>query len=136
MQSSQQERIMKAMMSGCLAVVFATMFAACGVEPAQSDQSASETSSDLTSADPAPQLVYVPPELRMSPDELDDVLGDEATPKACHVTLQFCRDPGSGLPSYCSNGCTATNAAIIAASLCIRICGNIDCTHLTNHGGC
>lgn len=131
---------MKTIMSSCLAIVYATMFAACGVEPAGSDQNASattsETSSELTSADTEPQLVQVPPELRMNLDELDDVSGNKATIDACSVTLQFCKDPKTKLPSYCSVGCTAQNAAIIAASLCIEVCGNIKCTKLTNHGHC
>lgn len=128
---------MKAVMSGCLAVVCSMMFAACAVDSAP-DQSASadtsETSADL-SVDSTADVVHVPPELRMSPEDLDAVSND-ASPNACRVTLQFCRDPQSHLPSFCSNGCSANEAAIRASSLCFQVCGNINCTNLTNHGGC
>jgi hypothetical protein len=129
---------MKAMMSGCLAVACAMMFAACAVDSTP-DQSASTdtstTSADL-SVDTTSDVVHVPPELRLSPDELDAASANDATPNACHVTLQFCRDPNTHLPSYCSNGCAANEAAIRASSLCFQTCGNINCTNLTNHGGC
>src|SRR5882762_4715199 len=100
---------MKAMMSGCLAVVCATMFAACGVEPASQDQNASadtsETSADLT-APVDGKVIQVPPEL--SADQLDDleISGNDATTNACHVTLLFCSDSRfGGLPSFKQSGC-------------------------------
>jgi hypothetical protein len=128
---------MKAMMSGCLAVVCSMMVAACAVDSAP-DQSAStdtnEAAADLTASGDVGQVFHVPPELAAT--QLDDleISGNGATTNACHVTLQFCKDPRNGLPSFTETGCGFDQALNAARSLCMQICGNINCNTLSCFG--
>jgi hypothetical protein len=128
---------MKAMMSGCLAVVCSMMVAACAVDSAP-DQNASagtnETSANATAAGDVGTVYQVPPEL--SANQLQDleISGNDATTNACHVTLQFCSDPRNGLPSFTETGCGFDQALNAARSLCRQICGHINCDTLSCFG--
>lgn len=51
--------------------------------------------------------------------------------------LLFCRDSRAmNLPSLCHNGCTETQALNAARSLCLQICGHINCNTLADFGSC
>jgi hypothetical protein len=121
---------MKAMMSGCLAVVCSMMFAACAVDSTP-DQNAS---ADTAASGDVGQVFQVPPEL--SANQLQDLVisGNDATTNACHVTLQFCSDPRNGLPSFTETGCGFDQALNAARSLCKQICGHINCDVLSCFG--
>jgi hypothetical protein len=113
---------------------------ACAVD----EQSTTADNSAATVAAPETyNAIKVPPELSLA--QLDGTIqGNEftGTTNACHVNLLFCADPRTSppfnppLPSYCSNGCTASQAFSAAASLCRSVCGHIDCSVLANFGGC
>lgn len=128
---------MKAMMSGCLAVVCSMMLAACAVDSTP-DQNASAdtnaTSTDVPASGDVGKVYQVPPEL--SADLLQDleISGNDATANACHVTLQFCKDPRNGLPSFTETGCGFDQALNAARSLCMQICGHINCNTLSCFG--
>ena len=128
---------MKAMKNGCLAVVCSMMFAACAADSA-TDQSASadtsETSAAVTASKDGGKVYQVPPELTVDPLEGLVISGNEATPNACHVTLQFCVDPRNGLPSFTETGCGFNQALNAARSLCMQICGHINCDTLSCFG--
>lgn len=129
--------IIKATMSGCLAVACSMMFAACAVDSTP-DRSASgdtnKTSGDVTASEDVGNVYQVPPEL--AADQLQDleISGNDATTNACHVTLQFCRDPRNGLPSFTETGCGFDQALNAARSLCMQICGHINCDVLSCFG--
>ena len=128
---------MKAMMSSCLAVVCSMMFAACAVDSTP-DQTGSadtnETPADVPASGDVGKVFQVPPEL--SANQLQDleISGNEATTNACHVVLQFCRDPRNGLPSFTETGCGFNQALNAARSLCQQVCGNINCDVLSCFG--
>jgi hypothetical protein len=128
---------MKAMMSGCLAVACSVMLAACAVD-SPPDQNASPNTNEASGNTPAPEdvgTVYqVPPELSASQLQDLEISGNDATTNACHVTLQFCRDPRNGLPSFTETGCGFDQALNAARSLCRQICGNINCNVLSCFG--
>ncbi len=112
--------------SGTMLCVF--MMAACAVDeqPELTDEHSGEVVEMA-------RIVHVPPELSFK--QLEGTFdGNEftATTNACHVTLLFCRDSRAGnLPSFCQNGgCTGPQGATIARSICLRICGNINCNVL------
>ncbi len=130
---------MKTIMSGCLAVVYATMFAACAVDSAPDKTASTDTStaSELTSSIATGKIVHVPPEQAV--DHVDGlvmagngatIVGDGAMPNACHVNLLFCDDPRFGLPSYDQSGCAFPQSFNAARSLCMQVCGHIDCNTL------
>lgn len=136
---------MNATMSGCMAVICATMFAACAVDSAP-DQSASpdtnrtmitsEAASDLTAPGSAEQVIHVPPALAMDQIENLEISGNDATTNACHVTLEFCNDPTFGGPTYRQSGCTLNAAFNAAHSLCTQVCGHINCNAFNCDGSC
>lgn len=130
---------MKAKMSGCLAVVCSMMFAACAVDSApdpKASEDTSTTSADVTASSGSDdgQVFHVPAEL--SADQLQDFefSGNHAVANACHVTLTFCKDPRNGLPSFTETGCGFDQALNAARSLCMQVCGNINCNVLSCFG--
>ena len=89
--------------------------------------------------DTTPEVVQIPPEYigdTSPPDGTFD--GNEFHADACHVTLVYCRDPRwrPHYPSYCANGCSASQGFAAAVSLCHRRCGNINCGTFFYLGGC
>jgi len=127
---------MKPMVMVSRAVLCGLVLAACATDPAATDDQSVSVDKDA-----AYEVVHVPPELTLAPGEAV-INGNEATVNACHVKLLFCADPRTKppfdppLPSYCSNGCTASQAFSAAQSLCRSICGHIDCSVLANFGSC
>jgi len=128
---------MKAMMSGCLAVACAMMFAACAVDSTPDQNASVDTSSmaaDVSASGEHAQVFQVPPELQVAPPEDLEISGNDATTNACHVTLQFCSDPRNGLPSFTETGCGFDQALNAARSLCMQVCGHINCNTLSCFG--
>lgn len=62
---------------------------------------------------------------------------DDVGTAACRVTLVYCQDPrySPRRPSYCSNGCSSTQALNAAYNLCRSNC-SVNCSILWNLGGC
>jgi len=84
-----------------------------------------------------PRIVQVPAELSFTQPEGTFDGNEFISPAACRVKLLFCRDSRAmNLPSLCSNGCTETQALNAARSLCLQICGNINCNTLADFGSC
>lgn len=83
-----------------------------------------------------PKIFQVSPEQSLAQPE-GTFEGSDFTANACHVELLFCRDSRAmNLPSLCHNGCTETQALNAARSLCLQICGHINCNTLADFGGC
>jgi hypothetical protein len=113
------------------------MFTACGVDSAPDQTASADTSStaqDLAASGAEGQVFRIPPELQVAPPDDFEISGNGATTNACHVTLQFCKDPRNGLPSFTETGCGFDQALNAARSLCMQVCGNIDCNTLSCFG--
>ena len=129
--------------SGLALCIFVT---ACAVDDPRDGQTSDQTAvaaTPSTDVEELAKIIYVPPELSFK--QLDGTFeGNEFTgiTNACHVTLLFCRDSRfNNLPSFCQNGqCGGAQGATIARSLCLQVCGNINCDTLVqvlpNRPGC
>lgn len=113
--------------SGVLFCVLAAT--ACATDDPQ--MSSTEPGDEAAALSEPPKVVTLTPELSLAPLPEGKVVGNrfEGTTNACHVTLEFCRDPRATphRPTYCSTGCSFPNDFNQAISLCHSICGNIDC---------
>jgi hypothetical protein len=122
------EATMKAFLAVSVTVLCALAMTACAVD--EPSEATDEQSGEVVEM---AKIVYVPPELSFA--QLEGTFdGNQftGTTNACHVTLLFCRDSRFGnLPSFCQNGdCGGAQGATIARSLCLQVCGNINCNTL------
>jgi hypothetical protein len=130
------------MLGSLAAAVFVLSIGGCAVDDPPPEHNATDTSA-ISASDPSietPGVVQVPDELSFQNLPDGDTSDGNATivPDACSVTLEFCRDSRhGGLPSFCSNGCTADQALTRAIADCRNVCGpNAACTTFFNLGGC
>jgi hypothetical protein len=117
------------MLTSALFCVSAMTACAVDVQPQTTEDQSSGTAE-------VPKIVQVSPEQSFAQPE-GTFEGNDFTANACHVELLFCRDSRAmNLPSLCHNGCTETQALNAARSLCLQICGHINCNTLADFGGC
>lgn len=107
--------------------------AACLQEEGDISPVASSTVTELSPLLQPGLQVEVPQELSFAQLKGEDDVGTEA----CRVTLLYCKDPRytPRRPSFCSNGCSGSQAPNKAYNLCLSNCAN-SCSALLDVGGC